>query len=149
MASLAGVQVYDQSITVTLPKGEDGTFRFPAFAVAANTSGTLRWTVTITDDDADVDQAMARTRIGEGDDDGHEGGGDDSGGGSASSGSSGTTGPTGPTGPTGTSPDATTTNGGSLKASMGGCSTGGAAAPGLLLALAALLAGRKPYRRNR
>jgi MYXO-CTERM domain-containing protein len=32
---------------------------------------------------------------------------------------------------------------------MGGCNTGGASTPGLLLALAALLAGRRPYRRNR
>jgi hypothetical protein len=152
---LAGVQVYDQSITVTLPKGEDGTFPFPAYAVASTASGRLLWTVTIDDTDPDVDRATARTQIGRGGDDGHDGEGDGSDdGGTASSGSSGTTGPTGPTGPTtggtpGKSSDSTTTNGGSLKASMSGCSTGGTAMPGVLLALAALLAGRRPYRRNR
>jgi hypothetical protein len=135
VASLNQVQVYDQTITVTLPKGEDGEFPFPPYAVAARASGTLRWTVTIADDDLDVDQAMATTRLGRGDDHGGD-----------HRVSSGASGPSGPSGP-GTA-DATVSGGGMSTASAAGCNTGGSASPVLLLALGALLAGRSLRRRE-
>jgi MYXO-CTERM domain-containing protein len=133
---LGGATVYDQSIVVTLPKGEDGTFPFPAFTVPATASGVLAWTVTIADDDPDVDRATARTRIGRGDGDDHGGGGGPV---------AGAPGPTGPTGTTGS--DASI---GVSKASVtGGCSTGGTPQAGALLLLAALVAASARRRRTR
>ncbi len=138
VADLGGVRVYDQTITVTLPHGEDGSFPFPAYAVARNASGTLRWTVTIDDGDPDVDRATARTRLGRGGDDGPVA--------SGSSGSSGPSGPSGPDAATGTSTSGVASA--SMLGASGGCSTGGPAGPAALLALSALLARVRPRRRR-
>jgi len=147
---LAGTTVYDQSIVVTLPKGEDGTFPFPAFAVSGTASGVLIWTVTIADDAPDIDRATARTRIGRGgggdddehDDDEHDDGEHDDGG-EPVAGAPGSTGTTGATGPTGADANVAVT-----RASMsGGCSTGGTPEAGVLLLLATLLAGAVRRRR--
>jgi MYXO-CTERM domain-containing protein len=127
VAMLGGATVYDQSIVVTLPKGEDGTFPFPSLAVPATASGTIIWTVTIADDNPDVDRATARTRIGKGDGGDH---GEDDG---PVAGAPGSSGPTGAT-----------------KAGMtGGCSTGGTPQAGVLLLLAAVLAASARRRRVR
>ncbi len=139
-ATLGMAQVYDQTITITLPRGEDGKFPFPPYAVAAGSTGVLVWKLTIDDDDPDVDQATARTRLGRSGDDDHE------------SGYAGSGGPSGPSGPTG---DAGNTGGSpsrpalSAMVSTGGCSTGGAAGASALLALAALAVGRLGRRRVR
>ncbi|MGA8893611.1 MAG: choice-of-anchor D domain-containing protein [Anaeromyxobacteraceae bacterium] len=141
VALLGGATVYDRSIVVTLPKGEDGTFPFPSLTVPATASGTIAWTVTIADGDPDVDRATARTRIGRGEGGDHE---DDDG---PVAGAPGSSGPTGATGTTGADASATA---GVTKAGMtGGCSTGGTPQAGVLLLLAALLAAGAPGRRTR
>ena len=130
VATLDGQQVYDQTITVTLAAGEECDFPFPAYAVARGATGTLRWTVTIADGDPDVDQAMARTRLGRG------GGGDH--GGMAT----GPTGPTGASGPTGNSVPPVHSGGSTAgippsQASAMGCGTGSAGDLSLVTLLAA------------
>jgi hypothetical protein len=135
---LGGSTVYDQSIVVTLPRGEDDTFPFPAFAVSGTASGVLVWTVTIADDAPDIDRATATTRLGRDggdDDDGHDDRGEPV---------AGAPGSTGPTGPTGADANVAVT-----RASLtGGCSTGGTPQVGALLLLAALLAAGPVGRRR-
>ncbi|HTN51520.1 MAG TPA: choice-of-anchor D domain-containing protein, partial [Anaeromyxobacter sp.] len=82
---LNGTQVYAQTIQVSLAADAFGAFDFPPYAVAPSTTGTLVWTVAITDDDADLDQARARTvfRAGEREDDSGEGEQERAGGGAA------------------------------------------------------------------
>lgn len=149
VALLGGATVYDQSIVVTLPKGEDGTFPFPSLAVSATATGTIVWTVTIADDNPDLDRATARTRLGKGDggdhgdDDGDDGDDDDG----PIAGAPGSSGPTGATGTTGG--DATATAGVTKAGMTGGCSTGGTPQAGALLLLATLLAASSRRRRVR
>ncbi len=61
---LGGVEVYRQTIEVTLPAGEDGDFRFPPYAVDPSARGTILWTLTVDDQDPDVDRATATTTLG-------------------------------------------------------------------------------------
>ncbi len=57
-----GVQVYNETIQVSDALGGGATtFNFPSFDVAGG--GNITWTATIVDDDADVDQATATTRV--------------------------------------------------------------------------------------
>ena len=62
-ATLGGAAVYDQTIPIAIQAREDAEFAFPAYAVMAGASGTLAWTLDVTDADPDVDRAMARTRL--------------------------------------------------------------------------------------
>jgi MYXO-CTERM domain-containing protein len=146
VALLGGANVYDQSIVITLPKGEDGTFPFPSFAVPPTASGVIAWIVTIADGNPDVDRATARTRIGRGDG-GDDDDDDDDGPLAGAPGSSGPTGATGSTGSTGA--DATASAGVTTASMTGGCSTGGTPQAGVLLLLAALVAASARRRRAR
>lgn len=57
-----GVQVYQETINVTAPPGgEPVMYRFPNYEPAA--LGDITWTVTIEDNDADIDQATAVTVV--------------------------------------------------------------------------------------
>ncbi|MFQ5804173.1 MAG: choice-of-anchor D domain-containing protein [Candidatus Methylomirabilales bacterium] len=66
IATVTGMQggqmVYNQTMDVSDPVGDGRTrFNFPAYTPTA--SGDIMWTATITDDDPDVDSAMAVTRV--------------------------------------------------------------------------------------
>ncbi|MEY2668002.1 MAG: hypothetical protein RJA59_640, partial [Pseudomonadota bacterium] len=142
VGTLGGVTVYERTIAVTLPRGEDGEFPFPAYAVAPTASGTIRWLLTIADDKPDRDEARARTELvrrgGDHDDeeDDHDEGDDDEVSGSGESGS-------------GTASNSQSLDASVMKSSSTGCATGGGAGPAALLALAALAAGRARNRRPR
>lgn len=56
-----GQQVYSETINISVPPGETVMFRFPSFKPTA--MGDITWTVTVEDNDADVDQATATTAI--------------------------------------------------------------------------------------
>ena len=56
-----GAQVYSQTIDVSVPPGETVMFKFPSFKPTA--LGDITWTVTIEDNDADIDQATAVTTV--------------------------------------------------------------------------------------
>jgi hypothetical protein len=56
-----GTQVYKQTITVAVGSGRDATFSFPSFTPSG--TGTIAWTVTIADQDPDVDVAKATTTV--------------------------------------------------------------------------------------
>ncbi|HSD19509.1 MAG TPA: choice-of-anchor D domain-containing protein, partial [Anaeromyxobacter sp.] len=60
---LNGAKVYEETIPVTLAASEDGEVAFPPYVVAG-ARGTVRWTVTVADQDPDTDQAIARTMLG-------------------------------------------------------------------------------------
>ncbi len=141
VGTLGGVTVYEETIPITLPRGEDGEFPFPPYALAPAASGTVRWLLTIADDNPDRDEARARTEIRSrgGDDDDDEDDDDEEDHDVASSGGSGSE-----AGSSNQAADA-----GVMKASSTGCSTGGPAAPAALLALAAWAAGRTWRRRIR
>lgn len=109
-ASRDGTAIYDQSLSVTVGARDDVEVTFPPLTVAAGTSGTILWTLDVTDENPDVDIATARTRV-RADEDDEE--------------------------------DEEEISAGTVSASVptpsAGCSTGGASALGLLLALGALL----------
>jgi hypothetical protein len=63
-ATLGGVRVYDETLSVTLAAGAERTVAFPAYLAADR--GTLRWTATVADADSDSDRATARTVVGGG-----------------------------------------------------------------------------------
>ena len=57
------VQVYNETVQVSdAPGGKVTSFNFPASS-AITTAGTITWTATIADDNPDVDQATATTRV--------------------------------------------------------------------------------------
>ena len=60
---LNGAKVYEQTVPVALAASEDGELVFPPY-VAAGERGIVRWTVTVSDQDPDADQAIARTMLG-------------------------------------------------------------------------------------
>ena len=119
VATLGGAGLYDQSIQVTLRARDDRAFSFPALTVAAGTTGTLAWTLTVEDGDPDLDRATARTRL-------RPGSGDRGGGGDAQAGSG-----------TGPGADLALASDGSPGGAAGGCATGdGAGGLGLVVVLA-------------
>jgi hypothetical protein len=56
-----GQQVYSETINISVPPGETVLFKFPSFKPTAK--GDITWTVTIEDNDADIDQATAVTIV--------------------------------------------------------------------------------------
>lgn len=85
VGSIGGAEVYRQVIALQVRAREEGEYKFPPYAVAVKSSGTLLWKVTIADQDPDVDAASARTVLGRRS--GRDDGGDDRDG-SASAGAS-------------------------------------------------------------
>ncbi|BDG01306.1 choice-of-anchor D domain-containing protein [Anaeromyxobacter oryzae] len=61
VGTLAGVEVYRQTIPVTVPALGEGNFAFPAYDVSAGSRGTISWTATVVDQDPDVDSATGAT----------------------------------------------------------------------------------------
>jgi MYXO-CTERM domain-containing protein len=59
---LDGVTVYDETIPVELPAGGAGDFTFSSYVPPVVKSAIL-WTLTVVDQDPDVDEATARTVI--------------------------------------------------------------------------------------
>jgi uncharacterized protein (TIGR03382 family) len=55
--------VYRQVIVVSLAAGEERTFVFPEYAVSPKLKGTISWTLTVQDEDPDVDQVTAYTSL--------------------------------------------------------------------------------------
>jgi hypothetical protein len=64
VGTLGKVEVYRQTINLQVKAREDGKYRFPPYAVAAGSTGTILWTVTVVDQDPDVDVATAKTVLG-------------------------------------------------------------------------------------
>jgi hypothetical protein len=64
-ATLTGTQngssVYDKTIAISVGAGQTARFRFPEFVPQA--SGDILWTVTVADEDPDVDMVSAITRV--------------------------------------------------------------------------------------
>ena len=58
---LNGAEVYRQTIDITLQPGREGDYRFPPYALEPNARGTISWTLTVDDQDPDVDRATATT----------------------------------------------------------------------------------------
>ncbi|GFE58608.1 choice-of-anchor D domain-containing protein [Geobacter sp. AOG1] len=56
-----GNQVYSETINVSVPPAETVMFKFPPFRPTV--LGDITWTVTVVDNDADVDQATAVTTV--------------------------------------------------------------------------------------
>jgi MYXO-CTERM domain-containing protein len=112
--TIGGAEVYRQVIPLQVRAREDAEYKFPPYAVAAGSSGTVLWRVTIEDQNADVDVATARTVLGGGtrDDDHEEEEEDDDRSGTASTGTATTGTPTA---------DLTAT----VPATTGGCSSTG------------------------
>lgn len=124
-----GAEVYRQSLPVTLAVGEEEELRFPPYAVEAGATGTIAWTATVEDQDPDVDQLTATSRLGTGKGGEHDGDGGDghdrsAGGGGARDAAAGVVATA--TGPQGA-----------------GCSSGGAADLASLALLALGVAGRR------
>ena len=86
VGSIGGAEVYRQTIPLQVAAGAEGEYRFPPYAVAAKASGTILWTVTVEDQDPDVDVATAQTVLGR-----SSRGDDSSNGGSSISSTGGTT----------------------------------------------------------
>lgn len=61
VGAIDGVQVYDQTIPIELAAGAEATFSFPPYALGAQGRAKLLWTVTVADQDPDVDEATATT----------------------------------------------------------------------------------------
>ncbi len=57
------IQVYEQVIPVSLAAGQTGTFTFPPYTVGPKAKGTIHWTLTVQDEDPDVDRVTARTEV--------------------------------------------------------------------------------------
>jgi MYXO-CTERM domain-containing protein len=64
VGTLGKVEVYRQTINLQVKAREDGEYTFPPYAVAAGSTGTILWTVTVVDQDPDVDVATAKTVLG-------------------------------------------------------------------------------------
>jgi len=129
VATLGGAGLYDQTIQVTLRARDDRTFSFPPLTVAAGTTGTIAWTLTVADGDPDVDRATARTRLRTGT---GGGGGDDD---------DRVAGP-------GAGADLALASAGAPGGAAGGCATGGGAG-GLGLAALLVLGALRPAPRRR
>jgi len=56
-----GAEVYNQTITVSVPAGSTGRYKFPEYLPTA--MGEINWTVTIADEDPDDDTATAVTTV--------------------------------------------------------------------------------------
>ncbi|MGE5893861.1 MAG: choice-of-anchor D domain-containing protein, partial [bacterium] len=56
-----GIEVYNQTDTLSIPAGSSLTYRFPTYQPTA--AGEITWTVTIADEDPDADIASAVTRV--------------------------------------------------------------------------------------
>jgi hypothetical protein len=59
---LDGVTVYDETVPATLPAGAEREFTFSSY-VPPVVKSTILWTLTVADQDPDVDEATARTVI--------------------------------------------------------------------------------------
>jgi uncharacterized protein (TIGR03382 family) len=66
VGAIGDAQVYDQTLPVTIAAGADGGLTFPPYLPANTRPEKLLWTVTVADQDADVDQATATTSLGRG-----------------------------------------------------------------------------------
>ena len=64
-ASLTGTQngatVYNELVDVNVTVGQRAGIKFPAFEPTA--AGNIQWSVTVADEDPDVDDATAVTRV--------------------------------------------------------------------------------------
>ncbi|HEU4382595.1 MAG TPA: choice-of-anchor D domain-containing protein [Anaeromyxobacteraceae bacterium] len=60
---LGGVEVYRQTIDITLQAGREGEYHFPRYAISPGARGTISWTLTVDDQDPDIDRATARTSL--------------------------------------------------------------------------------------
>ena len=56
-----GVQVYSQTVSVNPPVGGTAVYAFPPYQPVA--TGGIAWTVTVADQNPDVDQATASTAV--------------------------------------------------------------------------------------
>ncbi len=74
VGTIASLEVYRQSIPLEVRAQESSEVRFPPYAVAAKSSGTILWKVTVEDQNPDVDVATATTVLGK--KSGHDGGDD-------------------------------------------------------------------------
>ena len=64
VGTIANLEVYRQSIPVEVRARESAEYQFPPYAVAARSSGTILWRVTVEDQNPDVDVATASTVLG-------------------------------------------------------------------------------------
>lgn len=64
VGTIAGAEVYRQVIPLQIKARGDAEYRFPPYAVAAKSTGTILWKVTVEDQDPDVDVATAKTVLG-------------------------------------------------------------------------------------
>jgi MYXO-CTERM domain-containing protein len=64
VGTIANLEVYRQSIPLEVRAQESAEVLFPPYAVAAKSSGTILWRVTVEDQDPDVDVATATTVLG-------------------------------------------------------------------------------------
>jgi hypothetical protein len=55
------VTVYNEVVDLNVPVNQRARIKFPAFEPTA--IGDIQWSVTIADEDPDVDEAMAVTRV--------------------------------------------------------------------------------------
>jgi hypothetical protein len=74
VGSIGGVETYRQTIPLQVRAREEGEYKFPPYAVAAKSTGTILWKVTVEDQNPDVDAATAKTVLGRRS--GHDGGDD-------------------------------------------------------------------------
>ncbi len=86
VGSIGGAEVYRQVMALEVRAREDAEVKFPPYAVAAGSTGTILWQLTVEDQDPDVDMATAKTVLGRGSSD-HD---DDHGEGTTGNGSTGT-----------------------------------------------------------
>ena len=68
VGALGSEEVYRQRLSVSLAAGMSRTFAFPSYTVAPKLKGTINWTLTVQDEDPDVDQATASTSLKKGGD---------------------------------------------------------------------------------
>ena len=64
VGTIGGAEVYRQVIPLQVKARGDAEYKFPSYAVAAKSSGTILWKVTVEDQDPDVDVATAKTVLG-------------------------------------------------------------------------------------
>jgi hypothetical protein len=62
-ATVKGKKVYDETLPVTISAGGAQGVTFPAYVVTNDARGPIQWVATVADQDPDVDQATARTRL--------------------------------------------------------------------------------------
>jgi MYXO-CTERM domain-containing protein len=63
VGSVGSEEVYRQGINVSLLAGKSRTFAFPSYTVAPKLKGIINWTLTVQDEDPDIDQATANTSL--------------------------------------------------------------------------------------